>query len=141
MFITAAWALEQEYKAAKWFVEAGGLERSPGPMTRTEAFALGFGGTGLFMAHSAIAVQPYMQIARLAENLDIVVRQRSKKHMGIRFLASGSGRGYIARFAPRAGRMLVTRGLSRAVPYVGWALLAVDLWYLGKWIGEKTSPV
>ncbi len=44
-------------------------------------------------------------------------------------------------FAMRGGlRWTATKVGSRFIPYVGWALLAVDLWSMGKWIGEKTSP-
>ncbi len=44
-------------------------------------------------------------------------------------------------FAMRGGlRWGAIKVGSRFIPYVGWALLAADLWSLGKWIGEKTSP-
>lgn len=39
----------------------------------------------------------------------------------------------------RAAKVLVGKIGSRFIPYVGWALLMLDAWNLGKWIGEKTS--
>ncbi len=38
----------------------------------------------------------------------------------------------------KAGRRLAAKVGSRFIPYAGWALLMVDLWHVGKWIGQKT---
>ncbi len=44
-------------------------------------------------------------------------------------------------FAMRGGlRWTATKVGARFIPYLGWALLAYDLWSVGKWIGGKTSP-
>ncbi len=39
----------------------------------------------------------------------------------------------------KAARWAATKLATRAIPYVGWALLAYDLWHVGKWVKEKTS--
>ncbi len=45
-------------------------------------------------------------------------------------------------FGSKGGfRLLALKVGARFIPYAGWALLAYDLWSVGKWIGEKTSPV
>ncbi len=46
------------------------------------------------------------------------------------------------KFGSRGGlRLLALKVGARFIPYAGWAILAYDLWSVGKWIGEKTSPV
>jgi len=46
------------------------------------------------------------------------------------------------KYGSRGGmRLLALKVGARFIPYAGWALFAYDLWSLGKWIGEKTSPV
>ena len=47
-------------------------------------------------------------------------------------------------FSRSASRRMLLRGAAkvgaRVVPGLGWALFAVDMWHVGKWIGKKTNP-
>ncbi len=63
---------------------------------------------------------------------------RSVKHIAHHFPKLGPlNRKAVKRMVAR--KLLLKVG-SRFIPYVGLALLMVDAWHVGKWIGEKTSP-
>ncbi len=134
MFSTAAWVLDQEYKAFNWLVTGKPKQKfSPG-----EQLFLGAAASGWVAGHGYIAAQPYLRISHFANEMDLFVRTSNvRNRVPIGFTRGNAG--WVARFAPRAGKMLVTRGLTRAIPYIGWGLLAYDLWNLGKWIGSKTD--
>ncbi len=132
MFSTAAWVLDQEYKAYKWLVR--GFPKDD--LSVVEQVFAGATITGWVGVHGYIASQPYARLWELSGDLDMIIREANMRHHAP-FSFSPSAKGWVPRFAPKAGKMLVTKGLSRAVPYVGWALLGYDLWNFGKWIGSK----
>jgi len=99
-----------------------------------------------------VAVSPYynihQQAARLSWAVDDVRHTRKVRakygRLGAKFRTMGYWNYFPKHrsFAMRGGwRWGAAKVGSRFIPYVGWALLAWDLWTLGKWIGEKTSPV
>ena len=46
----------------------------------------------------------------------------------------------VGAFAQKGGwRFAATKVGSRFIPYVGWALLAYDLYKVGKWVGRKVG--
>ncbi len=142
MFITALWVLEQEYKALKWIWDKGGMSRPGGsfqetPMTDFELVlasgALVYGGAQT----GAIASLGYSGIARVGGQVDDFVRLTAlNEPTGFRL----TSKGYVPKFAKHSARkMFMAKAAARFVPYLGWGLLAVDLFMVGKWIGEKTS--
>ena len=136
--MTAAWALEQEYKAYRWLIGESYTGKSWSELKPHEQLFASTAGTAWLGVHGFIASQPYVRIFQIGSNLDTFVREAALRHrepIGFRL----TPKGFMPKFAPRAGKMLVTKGLSRFIPVVGWSLLAYDLWNVGKWIGEKTS--
>ncbi len=98
-----------------------------------------------------VAVSPYytmnQQAARLQWAVDDVRHTRKMKakygRLGAKFRTLTHWNYFPKHrtFAMRGGlRWTATKVGSRFIPYVGWALFAFDLWSVGKWIGEKTSP-
>lgn len=141
-FTMALWVLEQEKRALQWIWKAGGMSRPGGsfqdtPMSDAEvAIFSGVGLAAMFqtgaigslgygtIAHAAGRSDDYLRIVKLNEPVGFSI---SKGKVTARFAKRSSAK----LFAAKAG--------SRFIPYLGWALLAYDLWHVGKWIGERTS--
>ncbi len=138
MFSTAAWALEQEYRFYKWIRGDSKGGKSFGELTTAEvlfleASVLTWGG-----AHVYVASQPYSKIIYAAGELDLFVRKAALNEP----IGFSLSRGKVtARFAKHSsGKMLAAKVGSRLIPYAGWALFALDMWKLGKWLGKETNP-
>jgi len=143
MLILATWVIDQEIKAAKWAGISVAEERELELLL----------WLGLIQAPYLVAasITPYYQIAKLHAGTKWAVRDtlwtKAVKRTGA---FGGKYNTYtlfnyypkIGAFAQRGGwRFLATRVGARFIPVLGWGLLAYDLWHVGKWIGEKTSPV
>lgn len=121
MITPAFWVVEQEYF---WFKRNLSPTRENSPH---EIAAIPF----YIVTGVPIAATPYAQL---------VVAWDSARAM-----AAGDWYNKLHRQAGykvgrrRIARVAIGKIGSRFIPYVGWALLVVDLWALGKWIGEKTS--
>ncbi len=143
MFITALWVLDQEYKAAKWIWHKGGMSRPGGsfqkkPMTDRELFFATYFGLLPAMAQTgAIGSLGYSTIASVGGRVDDFVRY-SRLNEPIGFSLS---RGKITpKFAKHSAfKMGAAKLGARFIPYVGWALLATDIYLSGKWLYEKFS--
>ncbi len=141
MFSTAAWVLDQEYKALKWLRGHPGTSggKTWSQLTTPEQVFMTGAGTSWVVAHGYVAFQPYARIFGYAADLDLKVREAK--------LAARNPSGFsiirgklFPRFAKKQTTKLAMMKLgSRAIPYLGWGLLAYDLWNLGKWIGSKTD--
>jgi len=137
----AAWVIDQEIKAAKWagitVAEENELEL---------LIWLGLIQSPFIVAGS---MTPYWQLGKLHAGTKWAVRDtlwtRAVKRTGAfggRFNTYTLFNYYpkIGAFAQRGGwRFVATRAGSRFIPYLGWALFAIDAWSVGKWIGEKTK--
>lgn len=134
MFITAAWALEQEYKLYKWMqLEVPPVEdMSPEQQLFASSFATLWGA-----GHVALASMPYNQLMNVRGRLIewTIVEKLNARHPSGFSIKGG-------KITPKwvrpsmAARMGAKIG-ARAIPYVGWALLATDLYLTGKWLKEK----
>jgi len=145
MIILAAWLLEKEWQAVEWIAadDADPLDKLAMKGVLAVSTAPIWIGVG---------VSPYytlsQQQARLSWAVDDVRHTRKMRakygRLGAKF-RTFTHWNYFPKhrsFAMRGGlRWGATKVGSRFIPYVGWALLAYDLWSVGKWIGEKTSPV
>ncbi len=152
MIISALWVLEQEAKAFRWLRQPGTFgEDAPGgkdwsDMNSFEQLFLASAATGWAMGHFALAAQPYTRIFGYAAKEDLFLRElalHSPRSLGGKGIPAGFTFG-LRGFKPTwlsasVGRKATAKIASRFVPYLGWALLAIDLWHVGKWIGERTS--
>ncbi len=148
-FRMAIWAMEQEHKAIKWFRDDSSTSpKDWSDLSSGEQLFISTSGTGWVMAHSYVAAQPYAQMFGYAAREDRFLRDlalhsaRSSGGMGVPLgFRWGVGiKGFQTKFlTATAGRKLAAKAASRFIPYAGWALLAFDLWHVGKWIGEQTS--
>ena len=92
-------------------------------------------GHGVFtgiVAPTTIAASPYAFIQKGSIAAASSVSHQAENLAWSRAMGYRVGKRQVAKFA-------LTKVASRFVPYVGWGLLAYDLWNLGKWIGHKTS--
>jgi len=76
---------------------------------------------------AAVSMAPYYGIASLSNSLSYKVESTVARY------ALGRSLGF------KVGRRRLAIA-SRFVPGLGWALLMVDAWHVGKWIGDKTNP-
>lgn len=138
MFITALWVLDQEYKAAKWIWHKGGMSRPDRPSTERELFFATYFGLLPAMAQTgAIGMLGHSTIASAAGRADDFVRL-SRLNEPIGFSIS-KGR-ISSKFAKHSALKMGAAKLgARFIPYVGWALLATDVYLSGKWLYEKFS--
>ena len=133
MISSAIWVLEQEHKWAKRNFSWGDRRIGPGDSAWLLA-GIGFG----IVQTAAISIMPYYSIIQAAGHADDYVWLRtqpkgfSMSSKGVRAVGWSTSRRAMLKYgAAKVG--------SRFIPYAGWALLAYDLWNVGKWIGEKTS--
>ncbi len=130
MIIGSLWYLDQWYKNPL----GGGIARSMMASQSSEgemmpaALLYSLTTAGIPAVH--IAGLPYHSIANVSyDMLDYVDRTDSIWRSQLPRLASKKG---MLRLGAKVG--------GRAIPGLGWALFAVDMWHVGKWIGEKTNP-
>ena len=141
MLSTAIWVLEQE---SAWVSRNFTYTRSSGNDPTGLIFASTFG----LAQTAAISLTPYYQISKVGSALKWVADDiaYSQKHPVWSKVWPQTGHWYnhhpkLLRFARKGGvRKLAVKLGARAVPGLGWALFAVDMWHVGKWIGEKTNP-
>ncbi len=143
MLRAAAWVIDQEIKLAK----RAGISVSKD--NKLEVML----AVGLIQLPylTALSMTPYYQLAQAHGRMSWAVKDIAWSRQVAKTGAFG-GRfntytffNYAPRtlaFGTRGGmRLLALKAGARLIPYAGFALLAYDLWSVGKWIGEKTSPV
>jgi len=132
MIIHARWVLEQELK---WLQKNSdrSLADSWRDAPRSSQWFM-FGTAALQTA--VIGGTPYVGMIKAMEYSDYYISIRRQPRgftvssKGIRALGwSTSRRSMLKLAAAKIG--------SRFIPYVGWGLLAYDLWSVGKWIGHN----
>ncbi len=137
MLITAIWVLEQENKwIRKHFTYT---DPDPGNMAWYEAGAALTLIAGGSAQTAMITMMPYYGLSRAHETAQWAVRDTMWTRAVRRTRSFYPLNRLLAK--PSAWRFATAKVGSRFIPYLGWALLAYDLWSVGKWIGEKTSPV
>ena len=145
MMIAALWLLDKEWSAASWMAAE---DARPVDVLAFQAVLTGM--TAPIWA--GVAVSPYYNLYQLqARSSWAVADVTHTKAVRAKYGRAGAKFRTLThwdyfpatrRFAARGGwRFAATKVGSRFIPYVGWALFAYDLWNVGKWIGEKTSPV
>jgi len=141
MLRSAIWLLEQEYRFGK--KQFTYTDPNPDEISGYEGMAFTILFAGAALQTSAVSMVPYYSLyqAHAAMSWAVSDIAYSKANRG----ALRGAHTFYPRtlaFARRGGlRFVATKVGSRFIPIVGWALLAYDLWSVGKWIGEKTSPV
>lgn len=143
MLRLALWILEQENKAISWLVD----EEKSSPV---DVFALRVVmAVGTAPIWGMVAIRPYYDLYTLHSATSWAVKDitytagvQAKYGRTAAKFRTLTHWNYFPRtraFAMRGGaRWAVTRVGSKFIPVVGWALLVLDLWMLGTWIGEKT---
>ena len=131
MFRAAAWVIDQEMKAVEWLLlpEVDPKDKLYLQMAVVMSSSPVWG---------SVAMTPYYSLNRAA----------SAASWAVDDITGPVGKRTFYNYAPRTrafaarggGRFLATRVGARFSPIVGWALFAYDMWSVGKWIGEKTSP-
>lgn len=134
MIIGGLWWIEQWHKAHKKFY--GYADDSPEGQVGSVVYAI---MTGVAPA-VAISASPYGYMQIVKHNADDYLARRGYqgRHWAfdIRSKRFTFSRSFSRRLLLRGGAKLATR----AIPVVGWALFAWDMWLVGKWIGRKTNP-
>jgi len=133
------WVLEQEYRFAKEQFDWGEGGR---PTLEDDPWWIFAGITAAAVQTSAISALPYYGIIQLSGRMDDYVFYHTIDRavpIAFRFGAGIKGFQPVFRSAARRGLLLGARVGSRAIPYVGWALLAYDLYSVGKWAHDKLS--
>ena len=141
MLSTAIWVLEQE---AAWVSRNLTYTRQ----SENDPTGLIFASTFGVAQTAAISLTPYYQISKASSALrwvaDDIAYSRKHPILSKFWPLTGHLHNYhpkLLRFARKGGmRRLAVKVGARAVPGLGWALFAVDMWMVGKWIGEKTNP-
>jgi hypothetical protein len=135
MIVGGLWWLEQWHEAHKPFYK---YADDSGP-TGAAASVIYATMTGVAPA-IAIGASPYghMQLATMRMEDYVARRGYQGRHWNFdivqkRFTFS---RTFSHRLMLRTGAKIG----ARVIPYAGWALLMLDAWHVGKWIGEKTNP-
>jgi len=138
MLYMAIWVLEQE---AAWinrnFSTTSGSSIDSFDKTLP---LIAFSGVGAFQT-AAISISPYYHIYSQASAFGWVADDLawSKKHPYWSKVVPRTGHWYnyhpgLLSFAKRsAGRGLAVRIGARAIPYAGWALLALDVYRVSQW--------
>jgi len=147
MLSVALWVLEQEYKFAKKHFTY--TDPNPEKIDSWEAAAVFTAITAGSLQTSAISFQPYYGLYKAHAATQWAVRdtlwtQAVKKTgaLGGKFNTYTFYNLYprVGAFAQKGGwRFAATKVGSRFIPYVGWALLAYDLYKVGKWVGRKVG--
>ena len=132
---TAVWVLQQEYEFAKKHFSWG-----KGPPTIEKDPWWIFGGIAAAGGQSAIiSMMPYAGLIRAHGFVDQYVWLRTAPQHALRGFRAGPGvpKGLhpfgwsVSKKA--AFRLGAAKVAARFIPYVGWGLLAYDLYTVGKW--------
>ncbi len=120
MLVTALWYAEQQFR---WSDKHFSSTKENQPWH--------FATAPFYLAPMAIiASSPYLGIASAAGKLSWHAQAQAERS----FMARSFGLKISKRQALKFG---VTKVASRFIPVVGWALLAADLYFSGKWIYEN----
>ena len=134
MFIHGLWWVEQWHKAHKPFYQYA--DDSPEGQVGSVIYAI---TTGVFPA-VGISLGTYGGIQQATMGLERYVENRVYQGHFWAF----DMKSHRFTFSRSASRRMLLKGAAkvgaRAIPYAGWALFALDMWHVGKWIGEKTNP-
>ncbi len=135
MLISAIWLLEAEYKFVK-------KNTSDWPEFEGNEYEYMVIGMGAAMQSSVVSMMPYAGINRLAGAAEQYAWMRTApqhKIKGFRIKSPGfKAVPYGWSTSKAAGRRLLAARIgARFIPYVGWALLAYDVYSVGKWAHEK----
>jgi hypothetical protein len=134
MIVGGLWWLEQWHKwHAPYYQYA---DDSPEGMPASVLYA---SMTGVAPA-LAIGVSPYAQLQRVTMGLEDYVANRGYQGRQFRFSMSQGKFLFGRSLSKRMALRMAAKVGARFVPGVGWALLVVDAWAVGKWLGEKTNP-
>ena len=128
----AIWALEHEYEWAKEHLSWG---PRGAPTVDRDPFWI-FGGIV-----AGVGQTPYYSIVRASAKVDAFLLAQSRLWSPIAFRFGPGISGFqpvFRRAAPRA-TLFLAKGAARFIPFVGWALLAYDVYTLGKYAHRKLS--
>ena len=131
---TAVWVLQQEYEFAKkhfsWGKGSPTIEKDPWWI---------FGGIVAAGGQSAIiSMMPYAGLIRAHGFVEDYVWMRTAPQHAIRGFKGITPYGWsVGRKA--AFRLGAAKVAARFIPYVGWGLLAYDLYTVGKWAKGKVK--
>ncbi len=134
MIIGGLWWLEQWHKWHSPYYQYA--DDSPEGQVGSVIYSI---MTGVVPA-VGIAVSPYGQLQRQTIRLESYIANRGYQGHQFRFSMSKGKFVFGRPLAKRAALKLGARIGARFVPGLGWALLVVDAWAVGKWIGKKTNP-
>jgi hypothetical protein len=143
MFITALWVLEQE---ARWVRSLLGPDTTPGKLTADEIAAIGVFGTMGAVQSFFITAAPYHGLYKMGSSMALDAERITEAISRDRWIGrSPMWRHFNLTWGTKPARSQLAKRLalkigSRAVPGLGWALLAVDAWSVGKWIGNRWNP-
>ncbi len=147
MLIAALWVLEKEYKFGKKHFTY--TDPKPDHMSWYEAAAAFTLISGAALQTSVIGGMPYRSLFKAHGAMEWAVRDtmwtravRKTGALGGKYNTYTLFNYYpkMGAFAQKGGlRFAVTKVGARVIPYVGWALLAYDLYSVGKWVHGKTK--
>ena len=135
MIIGALWWLEQWHKAHKPYYQYA--DDSSYGMPASVLYAT---MTGVVPA-AFIAASPYGQLQRITMGIEDYSSRRAYDKSTLHFSTKFpfARRKFVHSAGKRAALKFGARVGARFVPGLGWALFAVDMWHVGKWIGHKTK--
>jgi hypothetical protein len=140
MFSTALWVLDQEQKV---------YERHFGSPTTHESELSALALTGAGVQTAVLGGSPYRGMIYWYGHEEFFQEQLFKhsrrsaggKGVPLGFTFGKGISGFQFRFMKASfGRKLAAKVATRFIPGLGWALFAVDMWHVGKWIGRHTVP-
>ncbi len=129
MLISAVWLLEAEYKFGKKHFRY--TRSDPTKMSGYEAAAVMVLGSAVAVQSTAVTMMPYYGLYK-AHGAASGMKATSIR--GFRISSPGF-KAVPYGFSTR--RLLAAKVASRFIPYAGWALLAYDVYSVGKWAHEK----
>ncbi len=134
MLISAIWLLEAEYRFGKKHFTY--TDPDPDNMGWYEAVAALTMISGGAVQTAAITMMPYYSLSRAHEAAQWAVRDTMWTRTVRRTRSFYPLNRVLAQ--PSAWRFAAAKVGSRFIPYVGWALLAYDVYSVGKWVHGKT---
>ena len=140
MFRTAIWFLEQE---VRWGRTLFGPDSTPGELTLDEIAAAGVFGTMGAVQTFFIGTAPYHALYKMGSSMaldadritEAISRERwigrspLWRHFNLTWGTKPARSQLLKRAALKVG--------ARAIPGLGWALFATDVYFSAKWISEN----